>query len=300
MKKRFLIISLLVFSFITYACSSSNDNDNEVKLSALSGDQIRIASYNLLFQKSLPTAVNERWSSRIVQVEHIFRDCNLDIIGTQEALTFQVNMLLRMDEFGRLGGDLPTGGSDNPMYENEAIFYRKSRFDVLDSGNFWYSLTPSTPGSYSWDATYARMCTWGKFKEKTSGKIFYVFNSQFHVEATKARVEEAKMLLAKVKEVAGEFPVFCTGDLNALPESEAITTLLSGNTLYDSKAIAKTSSGPDGTYSGFSTTAPVYRIDYVLASSGINIDFYRVIDEELTTLRFGSDHLPVVVDATIQ
>lgn len=268
---------------------------------ALSGNGIRIVSYNLLFEKSLPKQEEQRWSRRVNEVKRLFTKCNFDIIGTQEALTFQVNQIIQFNDFGRLGGDLPTGGSDIPTYENEALFYRKSRFDVLDSGNIWFSLTPDKPGSYGWDATYARMCTWGKFKEKTTGKIFYVFNSHFHVEATKSRLESAKIVLTKAKEVAGEYPVFCTGDLNATIDSDALQTLLGDGTLSDSWEIAATKSGPLGTYHGFNTTAtPTNRIDYVLVSDKIEVKSYQVIDEELKTGAFGSDHLPVVVDAIMK
>jgi len=298
MLKKLLLISLLVAVPIMSMSCSEDDPDDVVSLKALSDNHIRIASYNLLFQKSLPTEKSQRWTNRIVQVNHIFNDCKLDVIGSQEALTFQVNMLLRSGKFARLGTDL-SGQSDEPMNENEALFYRVSRLDVLDSGQFWFSETPDVVGSYSWGATYCRACTWGKFQEKTSGVIFYVFNSHFHVDVEKAELKEAELLLAKVKEIAGDYPAICTGDLNSLPDSETVLSLLSDGTLSDSHDIAVESSGPEGTYSGFSSEIPTARLDYVLVKKGISVDWYRVVDEELTTKRYGSDHLPVVVDVNI-
>ena len=273
---------------------------NCYSLSTLTSDSIRVVSYNLLFEKSVPNVESEKWVNRKINVERLFTACNFDIIGSQEALTYQVDDLLSaLDDYGKLGVDL--WGSDSSSNENEALFYRKSRFDVLDHGDFWYSITPDKAGSYSWDATYPRKCTWGKFKEKVTGKVFYVFNSQFHVDASQSRIESAKLLLEKVKSVAGDYPVICTGDLNSDSSSEAVQILLNDGTLSDSRAIATSISGCYGTYHGFDLSkTPTARIDYVLVTKDISVGPYRVIDEELSTGQFGSDHLPVVVDVKLK
>lgn len=269
-------------------------------LKALSGNRIRIVSYNLLFEKKEPVLAAQQWKSRVEVVKSMFHKNTFDIIGTQEALTFQVNDLLKTGEYGRVGGDLGTGGSDYPYAENEALFYRKSRFEVLESGNIWFSLTPDRPGTFAWDAKYPRMCTWGKFKEKRTGKVFYVFNSHFHLESPVSRLESARIVLAKVEEVAANYPVFCTGDFNSERNSESLQTLLNDGILHDSRHRAKQVFGAEGTYHGFNTKRiPDARIDFILTSDRIKVLRYGVLDEELTTGKFGSDHLPVVVDAII-
>lgn len=55
--------------------------------------------------------------------------------------------------------------------EHAAVFYKKERFEMMDSGNFWLSETPEKP-SFGWDAQCRRICSWGKFREKNSGEIF--------------------------------------------------------------------------------------------------------------------------------
>lgn len=296
---------------MTFSCTdddginSGQKGKNSKTMPALSGNEIRIVSYNLLFERTVPSKEEQQWSNRVVQVKRLFTECNFDIIGTQEALTFQVDNVLELSEFGRLGGDIGTGGLDRPMNENEALFYRKSRFEVLDSGNIWFSLTPDKPGSYGWDATYPRMCTWGKFKEKTTGKIFYVYNSHFHVSSPLSRVESAKIIMSKIKEVKDEYPVFCTGDFNDIANSEALQIFLSDGTLLDSREVAKEKIGSLGTFHGFSAsyttkTTPSKRIDFVLATDKVEIKKYEVVDEELDTHAYGSDHMPVVVDAVLK
>lgn len=270
---------------------------NTYSLAPLSGDSVRIASYNLLFEKTVPSVDAQKWAARRIQVERLFKACHLDVVGTQEALTRQVNDLLTaLPDYARLGTDL--WGSFSATNENEALFYNKKRLDVLDSGEFWYSTTPDKAGSYSWEATYPRMCIWGKFEEKSTGKIFYVFNSHFHVDFPQSRLESAKLLLTYVIKRASEgYPVVCTGDFNSDDSSEALQVLLKSGFLVDSKNLATSHSGCDGTYHGFDLTkVPTATIDHIFVTKDIGVGPYHVVDEELQTGKFGSDHLPVITD----
>lgn len=291
--------SFLLGTLLSLVCCCGKQQ-TETLAPALSGNQIRIASYNLLFEKTLPSEESQRWSKRIKVVTSTLDNYNVDIVGSQEACTWQVNMILKQGKFNRLGVDL-SGKTDVPKNENEALFYRPDRFDVLDDGQFWYSKTPDTPGSYSWDATYARACTWGKFKERSSGVTFYVFNSHFHNEFPQAQLEEAKLLISKVQEINSEgLPMFCTGDFNCVPSSPAIQYILSSGIVKDSHDVAAVKSGGELTYHGFNKSYDYgWRLDYVFVNSNVTVNAYRVLDEERTTGKWGSDHSPVIVDATL-
>lgn len=273
---------------------------NIFSLPPLSGDSIRIASYNLLFEKTVPAVNSQKWVSRRVQVERLFRACHLDIVGTQEALTRQVNDLLSaLPDYARLGTDL--WGSFSAGNENEALFYNRQRLSVLESGEFWYSTTPDKAGSYSWGATYPRMCIWGKFREKSTGKVFFVFNSHFHVDFPQSRLESAKLLLSyALKQVSDGYPVICTGDFNSDDRSPALQVLLDSGCLFDARKLSTFRSGTSGTYHGFDLTKePWAELDHVFVSKGISVGPYYVVDEELRTGQFGSDHLPVITDVKL-
>lgn len=300
MKNLFYLLLSAVILSTNCSASESEGTANKTTLPALEGKSIRIVSHNLLFEYTMPQQENRRWSNRVKEVKRLYSACNFDIIGTQEALGFQVNQLLESGEFAKIGIN-QMGKEEGLKDENEAIFYRKSRFEVLESGNFWYSKTPDVPASWSWDADHTRMCTWGKFKEKSTGVIFYVFNSHFHYNAVQSRNESAKMLLERVRSVAGNYPVFCTGDLNATVDTEAIQTLVNSGVVFDSRERAAVVNGPTGSYHGFNLSIkPTSRIDHVLVTDDITVDHYCIIDEELTTGHFLSDHLPVVVDVTFK
>lgn len=182
----------------------------------LSGDEFRVVSYNLLFEYSVPSIEAQQWSRRFEVVKQMFNEGSFDIVGTQEALTFQVNQIAEMGDYGRIGGDLATSGTDNLRTENVAVFY--------------------------------------------------IFNSHFHAgDFLQSRIESAKIVLARVKEIAGDYPVFSVGDFNDIVSSEPLQVLLGENVLYDTYTLAKEKTGSIGTFHGFSTgQAPVNRINYVL------------------------------------
>lgn len=305
--KNNLLLYLLFFLVLSSPAESKDDKTTGSRVKApytsLSGDSLRIVSYNLLFEKKEPSAAPQKWRNRINTVTTYIDSCHFDVIGTQEALTFQVNDLLKaLPDFDKVGTDLG-GGTNNPKAENAALFYRKSKLEILENGDFWFSETPQEGGSHSWNSGYPRKCTWAKFRIKATGHVFYVFNSHFYVfaEGHKAKIQCAIILKEKIAQIAGKAPVLCTGDFNAAPDTQTLNLLLADSLLKDFKTIAKKQSGPVGTYHGFETSiAPTNRIDYVLVNSPFDVINYRVIEDELSNGRFGSDHLPVIVDIILR
>ena len=102
------------------------------------------------------------------------------IAGLQEALKDQVDDLTELlPEYNWFGV-----GRDDGKEAGEfmAVFYRKDRFDVLEQSTFWLSETPESP-TKGWDAMCYRVVTWGKFKDKITGKTFYLFNTHLIMSA---------------------------------------------------------------------------------------------------------------------
>ena len=265
-------------------------------------EHLNIASFNILFEYAnrIPEDDKQKWVNRKEHLIKIIQDNKFDIVGVQEALNFQIEYILNecpgMDFIG--GGR--SDGTQKGNQEHCAIFYRKDLYEVMDKGDFWYSSTPDVP-SISWDSPCCpRICSWAKFKSRKSGKVFYVFNSHFDHKGDIARTESSRLLLAKVKTIAGEGAVvFCTGDYNSLPGSEAIRIIADDGLLYDSKNISKKSpKGPQGTFYGFKTSeAPTRRIDYIFVTDRVLVKSFEVIDHDLRTGSYASDHLPVMIHA---
>ena len=145
------------------------------------------------------------------------------ILGVQEALHDQMlDLQERLSQYKYAGVGRDDGKEKG---EYSAIFYDTARLQALQTKTFWLSETPEVPGSKSWDAAITRIVTWIKFRDKKTKKIFFAFNTHFDHIGKIARRESAKLLLQKIKEIAGNTPAVITGDFNAEPADEPVQVI---------------------------------------------------------------------------
>ncbi len=278
----FFLVTLLLFS----GCTTT-------KIPFSQTNQLTITSYNL--RMDTPNDKDNAWPYRKEMVKSLFTFYDWDICGTQEGFKHQLDGILELSNYAYIG----VGRDDGlDAGEHSAIIYRKDKFTVLDKGNFWFSQTPDVPGK-GWDATCCnRICSWGKFLDKATGKSFYVFNVHYDHQGQEARRESSKLLLKKIKSIAGTHPVFVTGDFNAAPSDEPIQIIYNDGLLADSKQITQSAPfGTDGTFNSFKAiTNPTERIDYVWVSKNVSVQKYGVINH-IERGHFPSDHFPVMVVA---
>ncbi|MDR2036284.1 MAG: endonuclease/exonuclease/phosphatase family protein [Bacteroidales bacterium] len=259
-------------------------------LSAQKKQEIRVASYNLRMDTSRD-GINA-WPNRKDHVNALILYHDFDIFGTQEGFIHQLKDILETGIYSYSGGGRDDGKEAG---EHSAIFYKKDRFKLLDSGNFWLNETPDKPG-VGWDATCCnRICSWVKLKDNHTRKEFYFFNVHFDHQGVEARKESGKLMVKKIQEIAGKSPVICTGDFNSTPETEqikAMQTLL--NDAYDVTVMPPY--GPVGTFNSFKFDAPMKsRIDYIFVSKQFTVLKYAVLTDAKDQ-RYPSDHQPVVAD----
>lgn len=257
------------------------------------GPSLQIASYNL--RLNLASDGPNAWPKRAEAVKALIRYHEFDVFGTQEGMPEQIDELAAMAEFAFVGVGRDDGKRGG---EHSAIFFRKTRFEALSHGDFWLSQTPDVP-SKGWDARCCnRLATWVQLRDRESGRNFYVFSVHFDHEGEVARKESAKLLLQKVKAIAGTAPVFCLGDFNSTPETEQIR-LMQAN-LRDAYLVSQSPPyGPVGTFNGFKIDAAMdARIDYVFLSPGITVLKYGVLSDSLAG-RFPSDHHPLLLRARL-
>lgn len=311
--KRFLVISLttllpmvLIASLAMLVSCEKKDpvadkTFQPTKLEPLLGKSLRVGSHNMLFEYTEPTVDAQKWVNRLEAIKDLYTRCPVDIIGTQEILGWQCDQLVAWGPYKQFGttsqhGDEGAAGAED---EHESIFYLRSRIEPLDSGKFWFSKTPSVP-SYSWDANHTRMGNWGKFRLKDSGQEFYMVNCHMHVDAPLARVHSGEILLSLIDSFDASLPVIYTGDYNCDVNSEPVRKLTESGFLFDSRALAgKNIFGPVGSLHSFNTAkTPLRRIDHVIVNEKVTVDSYRIVDDELKTGKFTSDHMPVLVDMT--
>ena len=279
MKKLIIFVSLL---FLAMAYGKAEDKE-----------VLKIATFNL--RMDTPSDGENAWFHRKDMVNDLIRFYGFDLFGTQEGFTHQLNDILRLSDYRFIGVGRDDGKDAG---EHCAIFYRSDRFKVLDQGDFWLSEHPEKPGR-GWDGTCCnRICTWGKFEDLKNHKQFYFFNVHYEYEGDVARRESSNFMISRIKSIAGNQPVFLTGDFNAFPTEEPIRILNDSGFLNDSYKITKEAPfGPVCTYHGYDSTIKTEeRLDYIWVTDSIQIDKYGV----LTNTLYGhtpSDHFPVMVVA---
>lgn len=255
---------------------------------------LNIATYNL--RMDTPSDSLDSWIHRKENVNGLIRFHDFDIMGTQEGFHHQLLDIVEDGDYSYVGVGRDDGINEG---EHSAIVYKTDRFDVLDSGDFWFSLTPDEP-SFGWDANIRRICSWAKFRDKEVGKEFFFFSLHYDHQGKEARRNSSKLLLAKIKEITGDIPTFCVGDFNATPDDEPIQIIYDANILNDSYLVSEAKPyGTEGTFNAFKLDAPLKnRIDYIWVTPGITIKKYGVLND-MHYGHFPSDHFPVMVRANL-
>ncbi len=255
---------------------------------------ITVATYNLRY--NTPNDGINAWPNRKEMVKALVQYHEFDLFGTQEALRGQLDDVAELKEFAFLGKGRDDGKQAG---EHSAIFYKKDRFKALDSGDFWLSETPEVPGK-GWDATCCnRICSWAKFQDLKTKKQFYFFSVHFDHQGVKARQESGKLMVKKIKEIAGKTPAILVGDFNSTPETEQIQAIQT--LLQDAHNVSKQPPyGPEGTFNSFKFDAPMKnRIDYIFVSKDFEVLKYGVLTDAKEQ-RYPSDHQPVVAKVVLK
>ena len=288
----FFIVLSVIFIQQSYA-GSRNDIVPRPKVSTLKDindreSLILTASYNIRYENVHDG--DNSWSNRKEPVKALIRFHDFDIFGIQEGVINQVRGIAELDQYGWIGKGREDGKEAG---EHCAIFYKKDRFKLLDSGDFWLSETPEKPG-LGWDAPHnIRITSWGKFKDMKTKKTFVFFSTHFDHMGKEARRQSGYLMVKKIQEIAGNYPVICVGDFNSLPDTEQVATMKT--LLNDAYLVTEQPPyGPEGTTNGFKFDAPMkHRIDYIFVSKRIKVLKYGVLTDSYEQ-RYPSDHQPVV------
>jgi endonuclease/exonuclease/phosphatase family metal-dependent hydrolase len=259
---------------------------------------LRVMSFNLRYDN--PGDGPNQWSNRKDRVAALIRYHRADVIGVQEALLGQlVDLEARLPGFARIGVGRTDGRSAG---EFSAILYRTDRFTIDDSGTFWLSPTPETPGSKGWDTAIERIATWARFRDRVTGCRWVHLNTHFDHVGQVARAESARLIRIRLAALAAGRPVVLTGDLNTEPTDPPYRILTRDTIdqaiapLTDAFLSSRTGNyGPTGTWNAFTAIEADRRIDYVLVSAPIVVHEHAILSDRWDD-RFPSDHLPVIAE----
>lgn len=244
-------------------------------VSVVSAQELNIASFNLRNNSPKDYEKNNGWNQRRDVVGEFINLKAFDVFGTQEGKKVQLDdIVARCPDYAYVG----EGRDGGTKGEHCAIFYRKERVELLDSGTFWLSQTPDVV-SKGWDAKYPRICTWARFLDKRSKVKFYIFNVHLDHRGVQARAEAMKLVSEYVAKRCKGTNSIVMGDFNVTQKSEPYKVLADNELFNDSYEVAKYRFAPTGTFNGFNPNCyTTLRIDHLFATKDISVNRYGILD----------------------
>lgn len=240
-----------------------------------SAQTLQVGTYNIRYINKQDSLQGDGWKQRCPIICNLINYQDFDVLGTNEGYLNQLeDMQKLLPEYAYFGV-----GRNDGMHKGEhcAIFYKKKSVKLVDDGHFFLSETPDQPGK-AWDAKNPRLCTWGKFKDIKTGKLFYYFSVHFDHKGKIAREESSKLMVAKVKEIAGKTPVIVAGDLNFRQGTPGYLTLANSGILKDASDAAEIVFAQTGSFNGFKTNYHAReRIDHMMVSSSWKVKRFAIL-----------------------
>lgn len=255
-----------------------------------SATSLSVMTFNMRYDN--PEDGQNNWRFRRERIAGVIKAQEVDVLGTQELLSNQFN-----DLSGLLTGYQGVGvgrldGAESGEYC--AVFFRKDRFTLLDSGTFLLSETPEVVGSLGWDGACERIATWVVLRDRDGRELFFIDTHLDHVGQV-ARDEGVSLLMKRIETLSGGRPVILTGDFNSEPGSSVVAHVQKDGVLHDAKAIAAQRSGTDWSFSDFGQIPEAERplLDYIFVSGDIEAVRYEVLPDTFDG-GYVSDHAPVM------
>jgi endonuclease/exonuclease/phosphatase family metal-dependent hydrolase len=183
-----------------------------------------------------------------------------------------------------------------------AIFYRRARFEPQEFDHFWLSDTPEVIGSTTWGNTVRRMVTWVRFKDRTTGREFYFWNTHFDHQVQPAREKSAELTRQRLAKVKADLPLFLVGDFNAVAtENKAYDILAKESGLTDTWFAAKERRNENAnSFTGFGPLKREgKRIDWILSRGAMDVRATEIVTFEQGG-QWPSDHFPIIAWVTLK
>ncbi len=282
---------LLALSWLLVAACATTGTASRVASNAEGA--LVVVSANLR-TSSAPDGANA-WPLRKAGALALLRGLSADVLGVQEALA---------DQHDAVAAALPGyvavgGGRDDGRRKGEfsSLFLRQSRFELLDSGQFWLSPTPEVPGSMGWDAAYPRICTWARVRDRRNGRELLVANTHFDHLGVLAREQSAKLIVARLHAVAAVRnpaaaapPILLLGDFNSDEHSSAYQALLDAGLVDAYRAVHPQAGANELTFHDFKGLVLGRRIDFIFSGTDLHAVDAAIVRTPIAPGRFPSDH----------
>ncbi|MBT3393582.1 MAG: hypothetical protein HN411_00535 [Waddliaceae bacterium] len=281
-------------------------------------EKLRVITYNMLFnicEDTLDKA--HHWKKRYHRVAKIVDVINPDIIGSQEIFQGQADDLMALigDTYAFYGRDSHDGLNEGMV---NGVFYKKSRYDLLEGKVIFISKTPDIPSRDPYDQMqFLTVC---KFRDIKTKKILVIINTHLAFYSTDSREYSAHFISDFIESFPHEEPIILTGDFNSFPfrpdieslpfyDGDLIDRIITRKTMKDAMKVAKfghvgpistfTSEEKDKTvipFRGIGTPGVI--LDHIYINNKVEVIAHAVEPAKVGG-HFPSDHMPVIADVYI-
>ncbi len=166
-----------------------------------------------------------------------------------------------------------------------AILFDKEKFELVDSGTFWLSDTPTTP-SVGWDGRTRAICTWAQLKDKTSGRSFALLNTQLDPYGKESGVNAVEQIKEFTK--AFSVPVVLCGDFGSTAKDKPYKSAVQSftNVLESSEA----------TVNNYGALVSGGASDFVMVSTGSALPGKCELVKDLYDGKYASSHWAIMAE----
>jgi endonuclease/exonuclease/phosphatase family metal-dependent hydrolase len=250
---------------------------------------IRVMSFNIRY--GLAADGDNHWQHRKGLTLARIRAFDPDLLGLQECRDDAQADFVRegLLDYHCIG--VHRGGPGDTALEMAPLLFRRSTFELLETGCFWLSETPETPGSMSWGSAYPRTVTWARLTSLATGAVLTYVNTHFDYEPA-AIDGNACCLRHWLDQNHRGTPLILTGDFNADKESYAYRLLAGEGMLRDAHRQVCLCDHDDTTFHAFGHPEERAPIDWILVSGQFRV-LAAGIDRWHQGTLYPSDHYPV-------
>lgn len=273
MRSLFLFVALLLTASFTIAQDPPTTRPTEMKIMSFN---IRNAGAN---------DGPNNWVHRQELFFNTIRSYDPDLLGMQEVLQVQLDAATKtLADYNHVGVAREDGKQKG---EYAPIYFKRDRFEPLETGTWWLSPTPEKVASVGWDAALTRIATWVRLSDKASKEVLFVVNTHFDHVGQIARHESAKLLREKLKDVKER--IILTGDFNCTDADDPIKAIVEGDVFTDTyRKLHPEPTDAEATFHGFNGHVEGKRIDFIFTKG------FEVLKADIDRTRDGkrcpSDH----------
>ena len=278
MKKHILLVALMAILLPSALVAKKTDDD-----------RITVMSYNIRYGGA-EDGTNS-WPYRYAYSAMMLLDQKPDVVGLQEALTYQLDYL---EDYVKPYKYVGKGRDDGKKKgEYTAILYNSKTQKLKSWGVFWLSETPEKPG-IGWDAACPRTATWALLQDKKSGRQYYFVNTHLDHVGTEARKKGIELVLGRISQMnKSGLPVVLCGDMNVGQDDPALAGLASSMTSCRKTAF-KSDNGI--TYNAWGKVKEQSQTDHIYYSGFDHCHNFAVHTKKYEGRAYISDHFPVVAE----